>query len=77
MMTPTWDCDYGNYRDMNNEYDWRDYFFSGKKARQKAKDKYHQWWMEIVDEIAHDNGLDTTEWTMDDYRWFSEEMDLY
>lgn len=77
MMTPTWDCEYGNYRDMNNECDWRDDFFPRKRARQEAQDKYNEWKREMLDEIADDNGLDTSDWTKEDYGDFADMMDLY
>lgn len=73
----TWDCEYGNYRDMNNEYDWRDDFFPRKKARQEAQDKFYEWKREMLDEIADDCGLDTSDWTREDYSDFADMMDLY
>lgn len=71
------DCEYGNYKDMCNEYNWRDDFFPRKKARQEAQDKFREAWLDILKDIAYDNGLDTSEWDMDDFRYFADEMDLY
>lgn len=61
------DCFYGNYADMNNEWDWRDDFFPNKDAMKKAQAKYRDGWLELLDEIARDNHLDTEYWELDDY----------
>lgn len=76
MATPTWDCEYGNYKDMNNERNWRDDFFPRKKAREDAQEKYKEWERDILNEIAHENGLDTSGWDTYDYWDFQEIMGL-
>lgn len=61
------DCFYGDYADMNNEWDWRDSFCPSKDAMEKAQAKYRNAWIELLDEIATDNHLDTEAWEIDDY----------
>ena len=70
------DCEYGNYADMNNDYNWTDDFFPRNAECDKARDKYNEAMYEIVDEIAHDFGLDSSEWEELDYSMFKEMVGL-
>lgn len=77
MYTPTFDCEYGNYKDMNNEVLWQDDFFPSRQAREEARSKYKECWYEILSEIAAENGLDTSAWDEMDFNDFADRMDLY
>ena len=75
----TWDCEYGNYKDMNNETHWADNFFPKKPARESARKKFDEAMREILQEIADDNGFSyeqTDKWDWDDWYYFREAMDL-
>lgn len=74
-----WDCEYGNYKDMNNETYWADDFFPKKPAREAARMKFDEALREVLQEIADDNGFSyaqTDEWDRYDWDNFREAMDL-
>ena len=75
-VTEMRDCEYGDYKDMNNERGWWDDFNPSNKAVAKAYAKYKTFWYDILDDIAIDNHLDTSDWEVDDYQMFAEIMDL-
>jgi hypothetical protein len=73
------DCEYGDYKDMNNEREWYDDFFPRKPAREAARAKFDEVMREVLEEIADDNGFgyeQTSKWTWDDWNIFREAMDL-
>ena len=70
------DCEYGDYRYMNNEREWWDDFSPRAVDCETAQRKYKEAYYEILDEIAHDNGLDSSEWGHDDYVMFAEIMEI-
>lgn len=73
------DCEYGDYKDMNNDREWYDDFFPRKTARASARIKFDEALKEVLQEIADDNGFSyeqTNEWTWDDWYMFREAMDL-
>lgn len=66
-----WDSDaYGVNTDSAES--WEDNFFPRKKECEEAQEKYHQVMYEVLDELADDFGLDTTEWAWVDYEQFKE-----
>lgn len=74
-----WDCDYGNYKDMNNDRSWFDDFSPIKAQREEAKEKFDNAMKEILEEIADDNGIPYEEysnWGNYDWDTFRECMDL-
>lgn len=73
------DCEYGNYRDMNNDRNWWEDFFPRKTARAQARIKYDEMMREVLQDIASENGFSyeqTKDWTWDDWDMFRECMDL-
>ena len=72
------DCEYGNYRDMNNEVEWYDDFFPNKKECASAYAEYKMRWYEAVEEIAECMfGFNTDNWEKEDYEIFCEKVGLY
>ena len=64
------DCEYGDYKDMNNERGWWDDFFPKTRECQTAQEEYNVYKYEALSDIALMFGLDTAEWTRDDYDLF-------
>ena len=71
------DCEYGNYRDMNNEVDWFDDFYPNTKRCSEALAEYDWRWREIIADLAYTFGLDTDEWNDTDYEIFCERIGIY
>ena len=74
-----WDCDYGNYADMNNEVSFFDDFSPSKDARAKARKKYDEALREVLEDIASENHVPRYEyedWDSDDWDRFREAMDI-
>jgi hypothetical protein len=55
---------------------WADNFYPRKKDCEEAQEKYTQAMYEVLDDIADDLGLDTSEWGKDDYWEFKEIVGL-
>lgn len=75
----TWDCEYGNYADMNNDVSFFDNFFPSKEAREKARKKYDEALMDILEDIAYENHVppyEYKEWDSEDWDRFREAMDI-
>ena len=70
------DCEYGDYKDMNNDVAWWDDFFPRNDARKAASVKFNEAIRETLDDIAYENGLNTDGWEEHDYDMFREAMDL-
>lgn len=71
------DCEYGNYRDMNNDVDWSDNFYPRAKERDSACMYYDEMVRDLLDEIAENFfGLDTREWGKRDYEIFTERVGI-
>lgn len=76
MMT-TWDCEYGNYADMNNEVEWYDDFYPRTKECDGAIEYYDEMVRDLLEDIAtHFFGLKTDEWSDNDYDIFVEKVGL-
>lgn len=70
------DCEYGDYKDFDLPYHWTDDFWPSKESCKKARAKFDEAVNEVLEEIAHDLGLDTSEWDSDDYWTLREELDI-
>ena len=72
------DCEYGNYRDMNNDYDWADDFWPRAKECSKAIEYYDDRIKDLVEEIAYSFfGLNTDDWDSRDFEIFKERVGIY
>ncbi len=70
------DTPYGNYSEFDSPDTWQDNFFPKKWEREMAQEKYRQSRFEILDDIADDFGLDTSEWDLQDYWDFMDMLEL-
>lgn len=78
-MTEYRDCEYGNYRDMNNETYWGDDFCPKRPAREAARAKFDEALREVLEEIAIDNGFSSEEyeqWDTYDWDYFRDALDI-
>ena len=58
--------------DTDSPETWEDNFFPRKKDCEEAQAKYEQAHYELLNDLADDFGLDTTEWDWRDYAQFME-----
>jgi hypothetical protein len=66
-----WDSDaYGV--DTDSAESWEDNFFPRRAECEEAQAKYEQVMHDVIEELADDFGLDTTEWDSLDYSQFKE-----
>ena len=59
-----------------DSHHWSDDFDPRRPARDAARAKFDEGIRDLLDEIADDNGLDSSEWGWEDYDYFRELMDL-
>ena len=71
------DCEYGDYRGMNNEAPhWSECFKPTNSALKKAWDDYKAFRIDFLDNVAQENRLNTDDWGLEDYEQFAEIMEI-
>ena len=71
-----WDCEYGNYKDMNNERYWYDDFYPNGKLCEKAHKAYTDIERDALETAADVCGLDTSDWNGDDWEIFKDKVGI-
>lgn len=70
------DTEYGDYRDFDEPRAWWDDFNPSNRQCHEAQNEYNVYKYEALDTVAGYFGLDTSEWTKDDFDTFVEMVGL-
>ena len=76
MERYNFDTNYGNYGDFDSHY-WADDFYPIKSVREKARARFLETLIDMLDDMAEECGLDPTDWDAYDYNEFCYKMDLH